>query len=97
MTAGGPAENAELVLQADDVHIADVEEVRGAQIGRQVLLLNLEANYFRVLVALLNIIDRHGQTLALGMLRSATAASRSDVNVAMPHLRGRWSPTKAIF
>src|SRR5579872_4143246 len=27
----------------------------------------------------------------------ATAASRSDVNVAMPHLRGKWSPTKAIF
>src|SRR5260370_39574929 len=26
-----------------------------------------------------------------------TAASRSDVNVAMPHLRGRWSPTKAIL
>ena len=51
MTAGRPAENAELVLQADDVHVADVEEVRGAQIGRQVLLLNLEANHLRILVA----------------------------------------------
>jgi hypothetical protein len=28
MAAGGPAENAELVLQADDVHVADIEEVR---------------------------------------------------------------------
>src|SRR6516162_1854486 len=28
---------------------------------------------------------------------SATAASRSDVNVAMPHLRGKWSPTNAIL
>ena len=46
-----PAENAELVLQADDVHVADVEEIGGAQIGRQVLLLNLEANHFRILVA----------------------------------------------
>src|ERR1700674_1338081 len=27
----------------------------------------------------------------------ATAASRSDVNVAMPHLRGKWSPTHAIL
>src|SRR2546428_11530776 len=27
----------------------------------------------------------------------ATAASRWDVNVAMPHLRGKWSPTKAIL
>ena len=25
---GGPTENAELVLQADDVHVVDVEEVR---------------------------------------------------------------------
>ena len=64
---GGPAKNAELVLQADDVHVADVEEVRGTQIGRQVLLLNLEANHFRVLVATRNIVDRHGQALALRM------------------------------
>ena len=26
-----------------------------------------------------------------------TADSRSVVKVAMPHLRGRWSPTKAIL
>ncbi len=67
MTAGGPAENAEFVLQADDVHVADVEEVRGPQIGRKVLLLDLEANYFRVRVAARNVVDRHGQTLALGI------------------------------
>jgi hypothetical protein len=47
------------VLQADDVHIADVEEIRCTQIGRQVLLLNLEANYFRVFIATLDVIDRH--------------------------------------
>src|ERR1700720_4380878 len=28
---------------------------------------------------------------------AATAANKSDVNVAMPHLRGKWSPTKAIL
>ena len=67
MTAGRPAENAELVLQADDVHVADVEEVRGAQIRRQVLLLDLEANHFRVLVATRNVVDRHGEALALGV------------------------------
>ena len=67
MAARGPAENAELVLQADDVHVADVEEVRGAQIGRQVLLLNLKANHFRVLVAALDIVDRYRETLALRM------------------------------
>jgi len=29
VAASRAAENAELVLQADDVHVADVEEVRG--------------------------------------------------------------------
>src|SRR5882724_12666797 len=28
---------------------------------------------------------------------AATAASKSDVKVAMPHLRGKWSPTNAIL
>ena len=67
VTAGGPAENAEFVLQTDDVHVADVEEVRGAQIGRQVLLLNLEVNYFRILVAAFDVVHGHRETLALGM------------------------------
>ena len=62
VAAGRPAENPELVLQADDVHVADVEEVRGAQIGRQVLLLNLETNHLRILVAALNVIDRYGRS-----------------------------------
>src|SRR5260370_16197787 len=67
VTADGPAEDTELVLQADDVHVADVEEVRCAQIRRQVLLFNLEATHFRVVVAAVNIVDRHRETLALGM------------------------------
>ena len=67
MAAGGPAENAELVLEADDVHVADVEKVRGALIGRQILLLNLEAHHFRVLVAARNVVDRHCEALALRM------------------------------
>jgi hypothetical protein len=54
-----PAKNAELVLQADDVQVADVEEVRRAQLGEQVLLLNLEANYFRVFVTTFYVVDRH--------------------------------------
>src|ERR1700720_771670 len=67
VTTGGPAEYAELVLQTDNVHVADVKEVRGTQIGRQVLLLNLEANHFRVLIAARNVVDRNCETLALGM------------------------------
>src|SRR2546425_2891065 len=67
VTTGRPTENAELMLQADDIHVANVEEVRSTQIGRQVLLLNLEANHLRVLVATWNVVDRHGQALALGV------------------------------
>ena len=67
MTTGGSAENAELVLQTDDVHVADIQEVGGAQIGRQVLLFNLKANYFRVIVATFDVVHRHAETLALRM------------------------------
>ena len=67
MTSGWTAENAELVLQAHAVHVANVEEVGGPQIGRQVLLLNLETNHFRVLVATLDVIHRHTEALALWM------------------------------
>ena len=45
MAAGRPAENPELMLQADDVHVADVEEIRRALVGRPVLLLDFEADY----------------------------------------------------
>ena len=36
---------AELVLQANDVDVADVEEVRGTQVGRQVLLFNQQRRH----------------------------------------------------
>ena len=86
MTAGRPAENAELVLQADDVHVADVEEVGGAQIGRQVLFLNLKVNYFRILVAAFDVVHRHRETLALRMRgldrRKQVGSERSDAALA---------------
>ncbi len=65
VTAGGSAENAELMLQADDVYVADVEEVRGTQVGRQVLLFNLEANDFGVFVTVFDVVDRDRKTPAL--------------------------------
>ncbi len=51
MTAGRPAENAEFMLQADHVHVRDVQKIRRAQIGGQVLLRNLEPHFRRVIVA----------------------------------------------
>ena len=51
VAAGRAAEDSELVLQADHIDIADIEEVRGAQIGGKILFFNFEANYIRILVA----------------------------------------------
>src|SRR5437763_11762715 len=85
VTAGGPAENTELVLQADNIHVADIEEVRGAQVGGQILLFNLEANHFRIFVATGYIVDRYGETLALRMRvgHSGKQVSREGGNAAL--------------
>src|ERR1035438_851612 len=53
-----PAGDSELVLEADDVHVAGVEEVGGAAVGFQILLLNLEAHDVGIPVAPLDVIDR---------------------------------------
>ena len=69
MAARRPAKNPELVLHADDVGVAYVEEVRRALVRAKILLLELEANYVRILVAALDVVDRHRETLALRVLR----------------------------
>ncbi len=69
MAAGRPAEDSELVLDRDNVHVAGVQEVGGAPVRAKVLLLNLEANDVRILIAPIDVIDRHREALALGMPR----------------------------
>ena len=69
--------------------VADVEEIRRPLIGRQVLLLDFEANHVRILVAALEVVDRHRKALGFRDTRPPPPPSRSEVNVAMPHLRGR--------
>ena len=69
VAAGRPAEDPELVLDRDNVHVAGVQEAGGAPVGVQVLLLNLEANHVRIPIAPLDVIDRHREALALGMPR----------------------------
>ena len=54
-----------LVLNADDVHVADVDEVRGVLAGRYILLLNLEANYVRIVVAAPDVTYRQRDTLLI--------------------------------
>jgi hypothetical protein len=60
---------AELVLEADDVHVAGVEEVGGAAVGFQILLLNLEAHDLGIPIAPLDVIDRDGEAPAAGLVR----------------------------
>ena len=57
MPARWSAENAELVLQANYIYVADVQEIRRTQIRGQVLLVNFESNYLRVLITILDVIN----------------------------------------
>src|ERR1035437_4254793 len=67
MAAGRPAENPELVLQADHIGTADVEEIRCPQIGGQVLFLDFEANFRRILVTALEVVNRHRKAVGPGL------------------------------
>jgi hypothetical protein len=69
VTPGGPAVDPEFVLHADDVHVSDVEEVRGALVGRQVLLFDLEPNDVGIVVSALDVVDRDGDALASRVFR----------------------------
>ena len=69
VAAGRSAEDSELVLDRDNVHVAGVQEVGGAPVRIQILLLNLEANDVRILIAALDVIDRHREASASGMPR----------------------------
>ena len=68
MAAGRPAVNAKLVLNADNVHVADVDEVRRALVGREILFFYLETHHAGILVPFLDIVNRHRKALALGVL-----------------------------
>ena len=69
MAAGRSAEDSELVLDRHNVHLAGVQEVGGAPVRTQVLLLNLEANDVRIPIAALDVIDRHREASAFRMAR----------------------------
>ena len=69
VTSCRPAENPELVLHADQVHVAVVDEVRCAPVGREVLLFYFETDDTGILVAFLHIIYRYSETLGLRVPR----------------------------
>ena len=67
MAAGRSAENSELVLERNDIHVAGVQEDGRAPVRIQVLLLDLEADDVRILIAPLDVVHRHREAAALGM------------------------------
>ena len=67
MAARGSAENSKLMLQTHDVRVSDVEKIRRPLIGGQILLLNLKPNHVRVLVAVIDIVNRNGEAVLLGV------------------------------
>jgi hypothetical protein len=69
VAAGGAAIKPELVLQAGDVCVANVEEVGGLLVGGQFLLLDFAANCAVIFVPAFDIIDRDSKAIGAGMLR----------------------------
>jgi len=59
VAASRSAEDSELVLDRDDIHVAGVEEVGSPPVRAKILFFNLEANEIRILIAPAGIIDRH--------------------------------------
>src|ERR1051326_595990 len=57
------------MLDRDHVHFAAVEEAGRAAVGFEVLLVNLVADHVRILVARLDVINRHREATVLGMPR----------------------------
>jgi hypothetical protein len=86
MTSRRPAENAELMLHANDIHARDVQKVCRAQVGGYVLLGNLKAHFCGVVVAARDVVDRDDQALHLReFLRDGAAQIRGERrNAAFP-------------
>ena len=82
VAAGRAAEDAVLVLQADDVGVGEVEEIGRPQVGVDLLLLDLEPDLRRVVVPLRNVVDRHHEAIGPGILggdrRAQVVGERRD-------------------
>src|SRR5258707_15426312 len=64
MVPGGPAVDAKFVLNQDYLHIVDIEEIGGASIGIEFLLVDLKSDASRIVVAFGSIIDGAYEALA---------------------------------
>ena len=68
VAAGRTAEDAVFVLKADDIRVSEIEEIGRTQVGVDLLLLDFEPNFRRVVVTLGNVVDRHDETIRTGIL-----------------------------
>ena len=54
---GGPPKIPNSCGTETNVHVAGVQEVGGTPLGLRILLINLKANQFRILVAAFDVVD----------------------------------------
>jgi len=94
VTAGVAAENAKLMLEADDLELLCIQELGGARVFVQIRIVDLKPNSGGVLVGVTVI--GHGDDGSLDIPRDFDiACCRSVVNVAIPQRRGSELPTNA--
>ncbi len=96
MSAGRSAENAELMLKANHIDIADAQEIRRPVVGTQVLLLEFKAILFGIVAAAFNIVNRHGKSFHHGRL-SGYGGADVCCNRRNPALARQIIPDKCKF
>ncbi len=68
VAATGAAVDAVLMLEADDIGVAEIDVIGRAAVGIEITFAEFETNFRRVVVALRQIIDRGDKALGLGIL-----------------------------
>ena len=68
VTAGRSSEDAELVLQTNNVGVAEIEEIGDPAIGIEIFLLDLETDLGRIVVAFGDVVHRDHETVGGGVL-----------------------------
>src|SRR6476646_10768780 len=86
MAAGDATEDAIFVLQDDQIHAVEVDEVRRAPVGLDITLIQLEAHTWRIGVALLCVVDRNGEDARLRRLscERLTKVGRKCCDATLP-------------
>ena len=88
VAAGRAAEDAVLVLEADDVGVGEVQEVGRPEVASPAPAPRSRTGPPGIVVPLGTVVDRHDEALGAGKLGRDRGA-HVVVNVAIPHLRGR--------